>query len=396
VIRLLRHPRAFVLRKLTLVHLNALREAGFPELCASLNDRLADSASRMDLIEKRLVTLDERSVGNASRMELIEKRLVTLDERSVGSASRMELIEKRLVTLDERSVDTGLRLGLVEKRGVLICDILSALVGRQVVPLETGFLAVRTPVGWIVLPDTEIATLLHLADGRNTQEPGTVRFVQDQLPHDGQAIDVGAHVGMLTIPMARAVAPLGTVDALEPFPSNAAALRRTIVANSLEVTVQVHEAAADSSTGTAQFVAGANGQLGALVGPESAPASAIEVATVCLDDIRPPGSRIDVVKIDAEGAELRVLAGMRRIIADNPGLVVVAEFGPSHLRARGVTTKEWFEAFAQAGLRVATEIDEAARTVTPLRPADALDRVYSINIAFSASLEALAPPNRAR
>jgi hypothetical protein len=74
----------------------------------------------------------------------------------------------------------------------------------------------------------------------------------------------------------------------------------------------------------------------------------------------------------------------------------VAEFGPSHLRARGVTTKEWFEAFAQAGLRVATEIDEAARTVTPLRPADALDRVYSINIAFSASLEALAPPNRAR
>ena len=91
-----------------------------------------------------------------------------------------------------------------------------------------------------------------------------------------------------------------------------------------------------------------------------------------------------------------MLAGMRRIISENPGLVVVAEFGPSHLRVQGVRTNDWLKAFAQAGLRVAIEIDEVARVVTPLRPADALDCVYSINIAFSASLEALATPNRPR
>jgi FkbM family methyltransferase len=372
MIRLLRRPWASVVRRLTLIHLNALREAGVPELLASLNERSARNASRLDLIENRLVTLDERSADNASRLDLIENRLVTLDERSADSASR-------LVTLDERSADH-----------------LPVLVGRQVVPLEAGFLATRTPVGWIVLPDTETATLLHLADGRNAQELGTVRFLQDQLPLEGQAIDVGAHVGMLTTPMAKAVGPLGRVDALEPVPSNAAALRRTIAANSLEATVHVHQAAAAAATGIAQFVVGANGQLGTLIGAESAPADTIEVATVCLDDIRPPGSRIDVVKIDAEGAELRVLAGMRRIIADNPGLVVVAEFGPSHLRPQAIGTKDWFQAFAQAGLRVATEIDEAARTVAPLRPVDALDLVFSINIAFSASFEALAAPNRPR
>jgi hypothetical protein len=115
---------------------------------------------------------------------------------------------------------------------------------------------------------------------------------------------------------------------------------------------------------------------------------------VCLDDIKPPGSRIDVVKIDAEGAELRVLSGMRRIIADNPGLVVVAEFGPSHLRVQGVSTQDWLGAFAQAGLNVASEIDETARMVAPLRPIDSLERTYSINIAFSASIDALTPANR--
>ncbi len=291
---------------------------------------------------------------------------------------------------------SGIRpqIGLIEARTMLICDMLTTLVGRQVVPLEAGFLATRTPVGWIVLPDTEIATLLHLADGRNVQEPGTVRFLQDQLPPDGHVIDVGAHVGMLTVPMARAVAPLGRVDALEPVPRNAEALRRTIVANSLEATAQVLEAAADATTGVAEFALGTNGQLGTLIGAERLPKDTIEVATVCLDDIKPPGSRIDVVKIDAEGAELRVLSGMRRIIAENPGLVVVAEFGPSHLRAQGVSTQDWLEAFAQAGLNFASEIDETARVVAPLRPVDSLERTYSINIAFSASIDALTPANR--
>jgi hypothetical protein len=99
----------------------------------------------------------------------------------------------------------------------------------------------RTAVGiW----STEIAGLLHLSDGRNMQEPGTVPFVQEQLPLNGRAIDVGAHIGMLTVPMARAVGPSGRVDALEPVPANIEALRRTIVANGLDSTVEICEVAA--------------------------------------------------------------------------------------------------------------------------------------------------------
>jgi FkbM family methyltransferase len=403
MIKLLHRPWAALARRLTWIHLNALREAGVPELLAALEEHLAT-------IGLQVGTIEERQAGSAPRMDLLEKSLLTLAERlgciglqigaiaerQLGSAARMGLIEKRCVILDERLAAIGPQIGLIDNRNILIYDILSALAGRQVVPLDAGFLATRTPVGWIVLPDTEVATLLHLADGRNTQEPGTVRFLQDQLPDDGHAIDVGAHVGTLTTPMARAVARSGRVDALEPVPRNVAALRRTIAANQLEATVQVHQAAADAVTGAAQFSLGANGQLGTLIGAESALTGMIEVTTVCLDDIKPPGSRINLVKIDAEGAELRVLAGMRRVIADNPGLVVVAEFGPSHLRPQGVSIKDWFEAFAQAGLKVATEIDEATCTVTKLRPADALERVFSINIAFSASIETLTPPNRPR
>ena len=44
--------------------------------------------------------------------------------------------------------------------------------------------------------------------------------------------------------------------------------------------------------------------------------SQIEVDVVCLDDVLPIGAQVDVVKIDVEGAELDVLAGMARILRD--------------------------------------------------------------------------------
>ena len=415
MIGLLRRPWAKAINRLTRIHLDALREARIPELLAGLDTRLAAIGHQMGLIEQRQVTIEQSQATIEQRQATIEQGQTTIEEHQASNTLYVAQIDNRLsdaasrfVRIENRLAGDALQMGhlenllsgirpqigLIEARTMLICDMLTTLVGRQVVPLEAGFLATRTPVGWIVLPDTEIATLLHLADGRNVQEPGTVRFLQDQLPPDGHVIDVGAHVGMLTVPMARAVAPLGRVDALEPVPRNAEALRRTIVANSLEATAQVLEAAADATTGVGEFALGTNGQLGTLIGAERLPKDTIEVATVCLDDIKPPGSRIDVVKIDAEGAELRVLSGMRRIIAENPGLVVVAEFGPSHLRAQGVSTQDWLEAFAQAGLNFASEIDETARVVAPLRPVDSLERTYSINIAFSASIDALTPANR--
>ena len=42
-------------------------------------------------------------------------------------------------------------------------------------------------------------------------------------------------------------------------------------------------------------------------------------------------SRVDVVKIDAEGAELSVLQGMQQVIERNPDIRILMEFGPSNL-----------------------------------------------------------------
>jgi hypothetical protein len=113
--------------------------------------------------------------------------------------------------------------------------------------------------------------------------------------------------------------------------------------------------------------------------PEAEEARTVEVEVVRLDDVA-PAKRMDVVKIDVEGAELDVLAGMSGVIAKNPDLAIVAEFGPEHLKRVGQTPAQWFKAFADAGFK-AYIIDEATSACVPTS-AKAAAKVVSANIAF--------------
>ncbi|MEM3484215.1 MAG: FkbM family methyltransferase [Candidatus Methanomethyliaceae archaeon] len=49
----------------------------------------------------------------------------------------------------------------------------------------------------------------------------------------------------------------------------------------------------------------------------------LEVAATCLDAYFPPGSRLNFVKVDVEGAEALVLRGMRRLLRETRPVVVV-------------------------------------------------------------------------
>ena len=84
------------------------------------------------------------------------------------------------------------------------------------------------------------------------------------------------------------------------------------------------------------------------------PNDTIEVISV---DVRPLDAmlssdrRVDVVKIDVEGASYKVWRGMQRIIrVENPDIAVVLEFGPEHLRRAGVCVDDWFAELIASGL----------------------------------------------
>ena len=134
--------------------------------------------------------------------------------------------------------------------------------------------------------------------------------------------DVGAHVGVITELLAKLVGPAGLVVAFEAHPENVRMLRENIKVGGSEKRVRVeHYAVSD----------GSRGQVWLFPGRQSSPAEwnivghdvegvrtdpEFEVPAISLDDYFPSGSRLNLVKIDVEGAEAQVLAGMRRLLRE--------------------------------------------------------------------------------
>ncbi|HEY1258345.1 MAG TPA: FkbM family methyltransferase [Stellaceae bacterium] len=135
------------------------------------------------------------------------------------------------------------------------------------------------------------------------------------LPPGGTALDIGANLGEWTVPLARAVGPTGHVLAVEPAPRSAAALDKTLAANALRH-AQVVRCAVGERDGSAEFavplVTSARADTGtARIGAASAGHEAVEVELRRLDTLVADWrlDRIDLVKIDVEGHERRVLDG---------------------------------------------------------------------------------------
>lgn len=124
--------------------------------------------------------------------------------------------------------------------------------------------------------------------------------------------DIGAHAGLFTLIASDRVDTKGHVYAFEPFPDNVRKLRKHIQLNHVTNCTVVEAAVCDSS-GSKRFDPTVHNSAGHL-----SDSGGISVRTLSLDDflfsqtgVRPPS----VIKIDAEGAEVEVLAGARETMA---------------------------------------------------------------------------------
>lgn len=140
-------------------------------------------------------------------------------------------------------------------------------------------------------------------------------------------VDVGANVGWNAVEAARLAGPEGRVLAVEPGPDTLAVLRRNVTACGMG-TIAVVPVAAGRAAGTAEFfVRGGVSAVSSLY-PESRYARVTEVLRVPVAPLDALVEGVaDVVKIDVEGAELEVLAGMERLLGA-PGLVLIVEWDP--------------------------------------------------------------------
>jgi FkbM family methyltransferase len=179
--------------------------------------------------------------------------------------------------------------------------------------------------------------------------------VVDRIPADSTAVDAGAHIGIVTSQLCRAVGPRGTVHAIEPLPANVRRLRELKSDNDLDQ-LTVWECALSDKDGSAvlQTTGAAGGSAHSSLTASSYTGATVPVATRALDSIVSHTTRVGFIKIDVEGAESLMLDGAKRIMtSDRP--LVFCEFNDIHLRDAGSSSNELLRKFEDLGYDTAHE-----------------------------------------
>ncbi len=187
--------------------------------------------------------------------------------------------------------------------------------------LVTGNAAIQGSAGGTVfqmLPEGAIA--FHTWSGLRF-ERAELQFILRLLQPGMTFFDVGANIGLFSLAAGKKLwGQPSAIYAFEPCPSTFAILKKNLLKNELDK-VRAIRVAVSEQTGEANLYVNAalKDALNSLEDPSHSDAEVVRrelVQTITLDDfvVREHIARVDVMKVDVEGAELLVFRGGRKLL----------------------------------------------------------------------------------
>jgi FkbM family methyltransferase len=170
------------------------------------------------------------------------------------------------------------------------------------------------------------------------QEADVTRLVERIIGRDSTVVDVGANIGWYTMLAARRARK---VYAFEPEPESFSLLSRAVTANNCE-NVEAYPLCLSDHIGTETLYLSQTRNKGNHSIMSSDGASAVQVDCTTLDMLFPE-EQIDLLKLDAEGAECKVLSGAKNLIAQKRLKNVIMEWNPAFWSDMGILNQ--FTAF---------------------------------------------------
>jgi len=185
-------------------------------------------------------------------------------------------------------------------------------------------------------------------------EPSTTQLVEHLLEPGMVVVDVGAHVGYYTLLAAKQVGPTGKVYAFEPESANYALLEENIGLNGYQNIVTVKSAVSSRSGSSTLFLTALdNGRHSTY--HHDLPENGSEVVKATTLDAffeSEEWPRVDLVKMDVEGAEEDVFQGMDRLLQKSEDLNIVMEFNPRLLENAEVDPRLFLQMPTARGFKV--------------------------------------------
>lgn len=160
--------------------------------------------------------------------------------------------------------------------------------------------------------------LLSIENHAGAYEEGVSRFLTRAVRPGDVVLDVGANIGVLTVLLTDLAGPTGRVVAFEPAPRNLEYLRRNATG------AEIVAAAVGAADGELRFDVNDAYPAGAHVADDG------DLVVPCrsIDSWAADVDRLDLIKMDVEGAEPDALHGARRTIERfRPSLVVECNVG---------------------------------------------------------------------
>ena len=177
-------------------------------------------------------------------------------------------------------------------------------------------------------------------------ESAEIAAVCEGLDDTSVVIDVGANVGTFALPVTSATG--ARVIAIEPVSSTFALLNANIRRNRAEGAISTIQSALGDTAGEAVVTTDAQSANYVLAGRDTARIGEEQVRLATLDDLLADELRIDLIKVDVEGLELRVMRGAAATLARHAPAVLL-EIEPRWTSRYGYEPQELFALMDDAG-----------------------------------------------
>lgn len=195
---------------------------------------------------------------------------------------------------------------------------------------------------------------------KKEREPELLYILRAEIKKGMVCMDIGANIGYITLLMADLIGSKGRVYAVEPDPNNFKLLKANMKLNGFKDRVLCYDLAIHDKVGQVAFYSGINASnLGSLISHKKAVNKPIKVKCDTMDnffrDKQPP----ELIKMDLEGGEVGVFAGMYGMIKakDFPCKIIMELHPQFYPKEKGL--EYWMKKFFKVGFKVKLVISAA-------------------------------------
>ncbi len=195
-------------------------------------------------------------------------------------------------------------------------------------------------------------------------DPFETELVKKEIKNGDIVLDIGANIGYYTLIYAKLVGENGKVFAFEPDPDNFAILKKNVETNGYKNVILNQKAVSDVG-GKLRLYLKHSSAAHSIFDPHDSN-KFIEIDSIRLDDyFKNYEENINFIKMDVEGAEGKVIQGMRSILGKNKDIKVVMEFWPLGINRSGIEPEKHLELISQLGFNI-YHINEEEKKAEPV------------------------------